>query len=69
MRKTTQEVIEAGEPLMQEALNALKAYHEALAHGRAADEVGRLRVEAERLFQATSDYQLRAIGEVLHTFH
>lgn len=48
MRKTMQEVIQAGEPLMQEALNALKAYHEAIAHGSPADEVEQLRIEAER---------------------
>lgn len=66
MKKTMQDVIEAGEPLMQEAL---EAYHEAQIEGRPAEEVERLRVAAEARFKATSDYQQQALREVLHIFH
>ena len=65
----TKDVIEAGEPLMQEALEALRAYHEAQAEGRSTEEVERLRVVADERFKATSDYQQQALREVLHVFH
>ncbi|MCO7572007.1 hypothetical protein NJH78_18645 [Pseudomonas chlororaphis] len=50
------------QPLSQQAVDALRRYHEAMAAERPAEEVERLRTEAEALFQAVSDYQLRAMG-------
>ncbi|WP_313645894.1 hypothetical protein [Pseudomonas sp.] len=57
-------MIEAGEPLLKEALDAMRAYHAAEAAGRSPEEVERLRLLAESLFQVVSDYQLRAVGKV-----
>ncbi|WP_228533512.1 hypothetical protein [Pseudomonas sp. UFMG81] len=56
------EKIEAGEPLMQQAIEALRRYHEAKAAESPPDEVERLKMLAESLFQAVSEYQLRAFG-------
>jgi len=54
-------MIEAGEPLVKEALDAMRAYYQAQDDGRPAEDVERLRLLAESLFQAVSDYQLRVV--------
>ncbi|MFF7109344.1 hypothetical protein [Pseudomonas sichuanensis] len=45
-----------------EAVEAMRLYHEALDAGAPAIEVERLRLIAESLFQAVTDYQMRALG-------
>jgi len=50
------------DPLYQEAVEALKRYHRAQTDERPADEVERLRIEAEQAFQLVTDYQLEALG-------
>ena len=57
-------MVEAGEPLIQQAVDAMRQYHEAEAAGQPAEEVERLRQQAESLFQAVSDYQLRVMARV-----
>ena len=47
---------------MQRAIAALRRYHEAKSEGSPADEVDRLRLEAESLFLVVNQYQLRALG-------
>lgn len=49
-------------PLSELAIAAMRRLHEAEAAGLPDVEVARLRAEAESLFQAVSDYQLRAMG-------
>jgi len=56
-------MVEAGEPLIQQAIGAMRRYHEAQDYGAPADEIERLRLLAESLFQAVSDYQLRAVAK------
>lgn len=63
------DMIEAGEPLMQEALAALRRYHEAENANASLEEVERLRLEAERLFTQVSSYQLKSMGTLRHTLH
>jgi hypothetical protein len=46
--------IEAGEPL--------RRYHEAKAAGRPSDETEHLRILAESLLEAVSEYQLQVFG-------
>ncbi|MNJ82203.1 hypothetical protein D3C77_814390 [compost metagenome] len=41
----------------------MREYHEAVAAGLPADEVERLHLLAESLFQAVSDYQLRSVAK------
>lgn len=55
-------MVEAGEPLMQQAMDALRRYHEARDSLTPAEEVERLRLEAESLFEAMQEYQRRALG-------
>jgi len=60
--KSLVELIEAGEPLVQRAVDALRRYHEAQAANGPAEEVERLRGEAESLYQAVTDYQRHGLG-------
>jgi hypothetical protein len=53
--------IKEGEPLMTRAVDALRRYHEAQG-AQSADEVERLRFEAEALFTAVNEYQRQALG-------
>ena len=62
MKKTIEGMISAGEPLIREAIDALRTYHKAEADGAPAEEVLRLRRIAESAFQAATDYDLYTIG-------
>ena len=64
-----QEKMAAGEPLMQKAISAMKRYHEAKDLGFPAEEVHRLRLEAESLMQAVSEYQQAVLGGPAATRH
>ncbi|KAF4558731.1 hypothetical protein [Pseudomonas sp. CES] len=64
-----QEKMVLGEPLMQQAIEALRRYHQARDTLAPIEEVERLRVVAESLFQAISQYQLRALGGHSATCH
>ena len=55
-------MVEAGEPLIQQAIDAMREYHQAQDNGAPPEEVERLRLLAESLFQVVSDYQLRVIA-------
>lgn len=57
-------MVEAGEPLIQQAIDAMREYHQAQDNGAPPEEVERLRLLAESLFQVVSDYQLRVIGKM-----
>lgn len=48
--------------MYDDAVAAMKRYHEAQAAGESAEKVERLRLIAESQFQAVNDYQLRALG-------
>ena len=54
---------QAGEPLILEALEAQRLYREAKASGRPQEEIDRLKILAESLVQAVTDYQLLAVGD------
>lgn len=56
-------MIEAGEPLIQQAIDAMREYHQAQDGGASPEEIERLRLLAESLFQAVSDYQLRVVAK------
>ncbi|MFP3862770.1 hypothetical protein [Pseudomonas sp. B21-047] len=62
-KRTFVGMVEAGEPLIQQAVDAFRAYHEAQDCSAPPEEVERLRLLAESLFQAVSDYQLRVIAK------
>jgi len=56
-------MVEAGGPLIQQAIDAMREYHQAQERGAPAEEIERLRLLAESLFQAVSDYQLRTVAK------
>ncbi len=60
MKRTIQGMTEAGEPLILEALEALRLYREAKISGCPPEEVNRLRILADSLVQTVTDYQLVA---------
>lgn len=62
MKRTIEGMIEAGEPLIREAIEALRAYHNAQDVGTPVEEVERLRLIAESSYQAVTDYQLYTLG-------
>jgi len=53
----------AGEPLMRQALEAIRRAHEAEAAGLPDLEVQRLHLLADSLYQAVIDYQLLKAGK------
>nr|WP_243897602.1 hypothetical protein [Pseudomonas asiatica] len=55
-------MVEAGEPLIQQAIDAMREYHEAQDRGAPPEEVERLRLLADSLYQAVIDYQLIQAG-------
>lgn len=67
--KGLEEKIAAGEPLMQQAMDAMRRYHEARNSLTSAKEVERLRLEAESLMEAVQEYQRRALGTPTHPLH
>ena len=69
MKKTLEGMIEAGEPLIQQAIDAQRRFQAASNEGHPPKEVERLRAEAESLFRAVTDYQLRALGGPSDTLH
>ncbi|MCX5508398.1 hypothetical protein [Pseudomonas sp. BJa3] len=62
MKRTIEGMISAGEPLIREAIAALRTYHNAEAAGAPLEEVDRLRLIAESAFQAVTDYELYSLG-------
>lgn len=62
MTRNIESMIMPDDPIMQEAMQALKRYHQAIASKEPRAEIERLRVEAEQQFQAINDYQLAALG-------
>ncbi|WP_231138364.1 MULTISPECIES: hypothetical protein [Pseudomonas] len=56
-------------PAYTEAVEAMRRYHEAQDTGAPAIEVERLRLITESLFQAVTDYQMRAFGRGSGTTH
>ncbi|WP_230380165.1 hypothetical protein [Pseudomonas putida] len=72
-KRTIIGLIEAGEPLIRQALEAIRAYHEAQDAGKPDEEVERLHLLSESLYQAVCDYQLlvkaKSRGEELLLLH
>lgn len=69
MKRTLLGMAEAGEPLLKQALEAIRAHNEAIAQGRPEADLERLRVQADHLYQTVIDYQLHkadVLGEPVH---
>lgn len=66
---TLNDKIKAGEPLMQQAMDAMRRYHEARDSFSSTQEVERLRLEAQSLMLAVSEYQQNVIAGHKATHH
>lgn len=62
MKQSLSEAIVSLDPLIKGATEALRRYHDAKNAGAAPDEVERLRLLAESLFQTISVYQEGLLG-------
>ncbi|MDH4552732.1 hypothetical protein [Pseudomonas sp. BN607] len=69
MKRTIVGMTEAGEPLLQQALQAIRAHQQAVDEGRPAEEIERLRHEADHLYQTVIDYQLYKAGTLGQSVH
>lgn len=69
MKRTLLGMAEAGEPLLRQALEAIRVHNDALAHGLPAEEIERLRLEADHLYQTVVDYQLHSTGILSGSVH
>ena len=69
MKRTLLGMAEAGEPLLKQALDAIRAYNQAIAQGRPEAEIERLRVAADHLYQTVVDYQLYKAGTLGESVH
>lgn len=69
MKRTLLGMAEAGEPLVKQALEAIRAYNEAMAQGRSNADLERLRIEADHLYQTVIDYQLHKAGTLGESVH
>lgn len=69
MKRTILGMTEAGEPLLQQALQAIRAHQQAMDEGRPAEEVERLRLETDHLYQTVIDYQLHKAGTLGQSIH
>lgn len=69
MKRTLLGIAEAGELLLKQALEAIRAYNEAMAQGQPEAELERLRIDADHLFQTVVDYQLYKAGKLGESVH
>ena len=69
MKKDMLAILEPGNPLMTQALDAMKRYYEAQQAKLPDDEIERIRLEAEALFRAVNEFQQRMLGRRSDTVH
>lgn len=69
MKRTILGMAEAGEPLLQQALQAIRAHQQAMDEGRPAEEIALLRLEAHHLYQTAIDYKLHKAGTLGQSIH
>lgn len=60
-------MVEAGEPLIKQAIDAIWQYHQAQERGAPPEEIEHLRLLADSLYQAVIDYQLIQAGRAPST--
>ncbi|WP_110995821.1 hypothetical protein [Pseudomonas sichuanensis] len=69
MKRDVTKVLLPDHQAFSDAMEALKRYHEAKDLGAPPEEIERLKSLAESLFQALTDYQLRALSGPGFTTH
>lgn len=66
---SVEDLIEAGEPLLQAALQAMRRHNAAKGADAPAEEVERPRLQAETLFRQLSEYQMTSLRNSMHILH
>lgn len=69
MKRTIQGLTEAGDQLIQQTIDATRKYHEAKDMGAPPAEVERLKLLADSLYQAVTEFQNKSRGETGDTHH
>lgn len=69
MKRDATKVLPPDHKAYSDAMEALQRYHEAKDSGATSDDIERLRILAESLFQSVNDYQLLALGGPDYTRH
>lgn len=69
MKRTILGMAEAGEPLLRQALQAIRDHQQAVDDGQPTDVVERLRIKADHLYQTIIDYQLYKAGSLDQAQH
>lgn len=69
MKRTILGGAEAGEPLLRQALQAIRDHQQAIDDRQPADVLKRLRIEADHLYQTVIDYQLYKAGSLDQAQH
>jgi hypothetical protein len=67
--KTLAGIIEAGVPLIQQVIDAMRRYHETKDINEPPEVVELLWLEAESLDPAVTEYQLGSLGSPARTLH
>lgn len=69
MKRDLAKVLTPDHQAFCDAMEAMKRYQEAKDAGAPSEEVEKLKIRAESLFQAINDYQLRVLGGPDYTRH
>ncbi|WP_087500907.1 hypothetical protein [Pseudomonas sp. SID14000] len=69
MKRTLEGMAKAGEPLLREALEAIRAHRTAQDLGAPREEVERLGLLADSLYHAVVDFQLLETGTLPDSIH
>jgi hypothetical protein len=64
MKRTLEGMAKAGEPLLREALDAIRAHQTAQDNGASPETIERLRVLADSLYHAVVDFQVLEAGSL-----
>ena len=69
MKRTLEGLAKAGEPLLREALEAVKAHRVAQDGGASEEELEQLKLKADFLYYAAIDFQLLETGSLPESVH
>lgn len=69
MKRTLEGLAKAGEPLLREALEAVRTHRGAQDGGASEEELERLKVKADFLYYAAIDFQLLEAGNLPESVH
>ncbi|UUJ40886.1 hypothetical protein L1A22_00770 [Pseudomonas extremaustralis] len=69
MKRTLEGMAKAGEPLLREALEAIRVHRDAEDGGAPAEEIERLKLLADSLYHAAVDFQLLETGSLAESIH